>query len=186
LATAEGLILVLSGPGGAGKGTIARALAGADESIHLSRSWTTRAPRPGEDGEDYEFVDEPRFRAHIEADGFLEWAEFLGHLYGTPRPSAERGADLLLEIDLEGAKQVLSREPRAKVVLLLPPSPEIQEARLRARGDDEEHILRRLAKGREEEALGLDLAHYVVYNHDLTDAIGELRGIIEVLRAQES
>ncbi len=183
---ASPIIVVLSGPGGAGKGTVARAVAEADPHLSLSRSWTTRQPRAEDAGDDYVFVDEATFRAKVADDGFLEWAEFLGNLYGSPRP--EEGSDdvLLLEIELQGARQVLEREPSATLILLLPPSEEEQAARLRARGDDEAHVERRLAKGREEAAEGRAIAHHVVVNQDLGEAISEVRGIIEALRSQRA
>lgn len=183
---AEPIVVVLSGPGGAGKGTVARAVAQADADLVLSRSWTTRPPRAEDAGDDYVFVDEPTFRARIDEDGFLEWAEFLGNLYGSPRPEAGSTADLLLEIELQGARQVLERAPGSTLILLLPPSEEEQAARLRARGDDEAHVAKRLAKGREEAAEGRKIAHYVVVNEDLETAIAEVRGIIEGLRRQRS
>lgn len=182
----EPLIVVLSGPGGAGKGTVARAVAAADPNLLLSRSWTTRSPRGEDAGDDYVFVDEPTFRARVAADGFLEWAEYLGNLYGSPRPEADDPRDLLLEIELQGARQVLEREPGASVVLLLPPSEEEQAARLRARGDDEAHVARRLAKGREEAAEGKAIAQHVVVNDHLEEAVAEVRGIIEVLRERRT
>lgn len=183
---ARPIIVVLSGPGGAGKGTVARALAEADEHLTLSRSWTTRPPRAEDAGDDYVFVDRPTFEAKVAADGFLEWAEFLGNLYGSPRPEEGSEEDLLLEIELQGARQVLEREPSATLVLLLPPSEDEQAARLRARGDDEAHVASRLAKGREEAAEGRAIAQHVVVNEDLGEAIAEVRGIIEGLRSQRA
>ena len=128
--SAEPHLVVLIGPGGTGKGTIAAKLVELDDRLWLSRSWTTRAPRDGEHPEAYVFVDRDRFVAHERSGGFLEWAEFLGNLYGTPVPEAPPGSDVLLEIELEGARQVLEARPDATVILLVPPSEEVQEARL--------------------------------------------------------
>jgi len=171
-------MFVLFGPGGAGKGTIASRLVGEDPSLWLSRSWTTRARRPGETDDDYVFVDRAAFEERIRAGGFFEWAEFLGNLYGTPVPDPPAGTDVLLEIDLQGARQVRRLRPDATLILLLPPSPAVQEARLRARGDDEAHIAERLRAGAEEELEGRAIADQVVVNSDLTQATGDVAGIV--------
>ena len=177
------MIFVLFGPGGAGKGTIAGHLVAGDPSLWLSRSWTTRARRAGEPDDAYVFVDRPTFEARVRAGGFFEWAEFLGNLYGTPVPDPPPGRDVLLEIDLQGARQVRRLEPEATLILLKPPSPQVQEERLRARGDDEDHIARRLVAGAEEERQGLALADALVVNHDVTQATADVAGIVERCRS---
>jgi guanylate kinase len=148
----------------------------------LSRSWTTRPRRPGEAADAYTFVDRARFEEKIAADGFLEWAEFLGHLYGTPIPAAPTGKDVVLEIDLQGARQVRKRHPDALVVLLVPPSPEIQRQRLRQRGDDATEVDRRIAIGAEEMRLGRELTPFVVVNDEVDRAVSEVAGILDVHR----
>lgn len=180
--SAEPHLVVLIGPGGTGKGTVAARLVELDDRLWLSRSWTTRAPRDGEHPEAYVFVDRDRFDEHERSGGFLEWAEFLGNRYGTPVPEAPPGADVLLEIELEGARQVLEARPDAIVILLVPPSEEVQEARLRGRGDDEGHVARRLAKGRQELAEGRLLAHHEVVNDELAQSVDEVLGILRSLR----
>ncbi len=174
---------MLIGPGGAGKGTVANRLVARDPGLWLSRSWTTRPRRPAEPADAYVFVDRPTFEARVADGGFLEWAEFLGHLYGTPRPAPPPGCDVLLEIDLEGARQVVAQDPGALVVLLVPPSEAVQADRLRQRGDDEAHVAVRLAKGRQEERDGRQLAAHVVVNEDVDQAVAEVAGIVERTRA---
>jgi guanylate kinase len=175
---------VLIGPGGAGKGTLAAELVAQDPGLWLSRSWTTRAPRPGElERQAYVFVDRPTFEQAVEAGGFFEWAEFLDYLMGTPIPDPPPGSDVLLEIDVQGAEQVLAQRPDATVILLLPPSPEIQAQRLAARGDTEEHVRRRVELGRDEVERGARIAAFTVVNDDLVEARAELRSIIDRTRS---
>lgn len=150
--------------------------------LWLSRSWTTRPRRPHERPDAYVWVTPEEFRAHADAGGFLEWAEYLGNLYGTPVPHVAPGTDVLLEIDMQGAAQVVAACPDAVVVLLLPPSVEAQRARLVARGDAEAHLRRRLDKGVEEVAVGRTLARHEVVNADLDQAVGELAGIVAATR----
>jgi guanylate kinase len=149
-----------------------------DPSLWLSKSWTTRERRPGESEDAYTFVDRRTFEDHRDAGGFLEWAEFLGNLYGTPMPHPPPLKDIVLEIDLQGAVQVHEKYPDALIVLLLPPSLEVQAQRLRKRGDDDDEVARRVAKGAEEERLGRELTPYVVVNDDLTRAVSDIAGIL--------
>jgi len=154
-----------------------------DPTLWLSRSWTTRPKRAGENDEHYVFVDTDTFRRRIAENGFLEWAEFLGHLYGTPLPQPPAGCDVLLEIDVQGARQVLAKEPGAVVILLMPPSTEVQERRLTARGDPSDHVARRLEKGREEVRAAREIAAYEVVNDDVERATAEVAGIVEAARS---
>jgi guanylate kinase len=154
--------------------------------LWLSRSWTTRPRRPSETPDAYTFVDRDAFQARIDAGGFLEWAEFLGHLYGTPLPDAPPDQDVVLEIDLQGARQVKERHPDALVVLLVPPSPEVQRERLRHRGDDAAEVDRRIAKGAEEMRLGMELTPFVVVNDDVDRAVSEVAGILDLHRKRPS
>ncbi len=153
--------------------------------LWLSRSWTTRPRRPGEPETTYVFVDRPTFEARVAEGGFLEWAELPanGHLYGTPWPHPPPGADVVLEIDVQGAAQVLERHPDAVVVLVVAPSAEEAAARMRARGDDEEHVAARLELARSEEERGRRLASHVVVNDDLDRAVAEVAGILERSRS---
>jgi guanylate kinase len=171
------------GPGGAGKGTVAGRLVDEVRDLQLSRSWTTRARRPGEPADAYVFVDRPAFEAEVEAGGFFEWAEFLGNLYGTPLPDPQARADILLEIDVQGARQVRRKRPDSTLVLLVPPSVDVQRARLESRGDDEAHIAERLAAGAEEERGGREIADAIVVNHEVAQATRDVAGIVERRRA---
>lgn len=177
------MIFVLFGPGGAGKGTVAARLVEQVDGLRLSRSWTTRTRRPGEPADAYVFVDRADFEACAEAGAFFEWAEFLGNLYGTPLPDLDEPGDLLLEIDVQGARQVRRRRPDATLILLAPPSLTTQRERLESRGDDERHIAERLVAGAEEERAGRQIADAVVVNHDIDQATGEVAGIVERRRS---
>ncbi|MGH9020438.1 MAG: guanylate kinase [Acidimicrobiales bacterium] len=180
--SADPLIVVLIGPGGVGKGTLARGLVDADARLWLSRSWTTRPRRATEDGSEYVFVDRATFERAIDEDRFLEWAQFGGELYGTPRPSGAGDHDVLLEIDVQGAAQVRQHHPDAVVILVMPPSTQDLEERLRARGDSDDHVRRRLASTPDEVASGRRLATSVVVNDDAGRATGEILSILEGLR----
>jgi guanylate kinase len=173
----------VSGPGGAGKGTVVARLVERDPRLWLSRSWTTRPRRRSEAADAYTFVDRARFEAAVSEGRFLEWAEFLGHLYGSPLPEAPPGRDVVLEIDLQGAQQIRARFPDAVVVLLLPPSVEVQRRRLEGRGDDEEEVARRIALGAEEERIGRTLTPFVVVNDDVDRAVTEVAGILDERRS---
>jgi guanylate kinase len=130
-------------------------------------------------------VDQKTFLDRAQEGGFLEWATILGEYYGTPMPEPPEGCDVVLEIDVQGARQVLERRPEAYCVLIRAPSPDVQEQRLRGRGDSPEHIARRMALGKAEEAEGQELASYVVVNDDLDGAVRDLSGIVEDVRRRE-
>ncbi len=148
----------------------------------MSRSWTTRPRRTGERQDAYTFVDDERFDQAQSKGAFLEWAEFLGHRYATPLPDPPPDKDVLLEIDLQGARQVMARRPDSVLVLLVPPSEDVQAERLRRRGDSAEEVAQRLAKGRQEERDGRALTSHVVVNDDLDRAVSEVAGILERCR----
>lgn len=176
------LIIIVSGPGGAGKGTIVDALLALDDRLWLSRSWTTRARRDGESEDAYVFVSREQFESHREAGGFLESTEFLGNFYGSPEPSPDDGHDIVLEIELHGARQVKAKHPEALLVFVQPPSREEQQRRLTGRGDPDRHVEERLRKADEEEREGVALADLVVVNDDLGRAVGQLRDFIRAAR----
>ncbi len=172
-------LVVVSGPSGVGKSTVvARALA-LDPRIWLSVSATTRAPRPGEqDGREYFFVSDARFDELIRTDGLLEWAQFAGNRYGTPREPVEQmratGHPVLLEIEVQGARLVRAAVPAALLVFLEPPSWEILTSRLTGRGTEtDEAVQRRLAAARDELAAA-DEFDVVLVNADVGECAREL------------
>lgn len=187
--TAEGagqpLIFVVFGPGGVGKGTVVRRLLQVCEDLWLSRSWTTRPRRHGEPADAYVFTEREAFLDRVKAGGFVEWTEFAanGHLYGTPTLAAPLGEDIVLEIEVDGAAQVKAAYPEAVLILLASPSKEVQAQRLRARGDDERHVQRRLELGEQEDRVGRAMAEHVVVNDDLEQAVKELAGIVGCYRS---
>jgi guanylate kinase len=173
---------VLAAPSGTGKGTIVARLLADDARLWLSRSWTTRGRRAGEPEDAYVWVDEARFRAHADAEGFLEWAVVHGDLKGTPMPDPPEGRDVVLEIDVQGAEQVKRLHPDALVVFIRPPSREEQERRLRGRGEAGDVVARRLADAPAEEELGQRIADHVVVNDDVDRCVAEIQAIIEAAR----
>ena len=158
----KGLLIVVSGPAGSGKGTVNKKLLESGEYV-FSVSATTRAPRPGEvNGKDYHYITKEDFEHRIAAGEMLEYTQYCGNYYGTPLREAievlESGKNLILEIEVEGALNVKRLYPEAVLIMLLPPSFAVQEARLRGRGTEtEEKICERLARTREELP---ELSHY--------------------------
>lgn len=175
---------MLSGPGGAGKGTIVPRLLARDPQLWLSRSWTTRARRPGEAEDAYVFVDRETFERTIEEGGFLEWAPFLDYLQGTPMPDPPAGHDLLLEIDVQGARQIRMLDPSAVLIFVVAPSREEQERRLRGRGDPEDVVQKRLLRAIDEKAAAAELGAIEVVNDDVDRCVQEIAGIIAAERAR--
>lgn len=177
------MILVVSGPGGVGKGTVVERLLAADPQLWLSRSWTTRQRRPGEAADAYVFATREQFEERIASDGFLEWVEFLDYLQGSPVPEPPEGCDVVFEIDVHGARQIRDRFPDAVLVFIDAPSREHQEQRLRTRGDAEERITQRIAKADEEVELARQLGSTVVINHDVEQCVADLRRIVAAARS---
>ena len=180
------LIIVVSGPGGVGKSTIVEALVQRDDRLWLSRSWTTRERRPGEAEDAYVFVTREQFQQLIADNGFLEWTEFIGNMYGTPNPEAPAGRDIVLEIEVDGASQVKKMHPDAMLLFVLPPTREEQRARLQGRGDVEQKVEQRLRKAEDEEPIGKALADFVLINDDLNATIDEMLELINAARAKRA
>ncbi len=181
-----GEIFVLSAPSGAGKTTLIRRLfeiyPDVAQRLGFAVSRTTRPARKGEvDGRDYHFVDRERFQAEIEANGFLEWAVVHGHLYGTGRAEVEelrnRGRDVLLDIDIQGAEQVLDRCPEAVSIFILPPGFAELRRRLEGRASDSPEQVARRLRTATEEVRRCEMYEYVILNDDLEVACGSLAAV---------
>ncbi len=185
----RGLLFVVSAPSGTGKTTVVERLVQIFPDLGLSRSYTSRAMRAGEqDGVDYNFITRERFEAMIEEDAFLEWADVFGNLYGTGKADAEgeldEGRDLVLVIDVQGARQVRSHGANAIGIFVLPPSFEALEHRLRGRSkDSEEAIRKRLATARREIRAVAEY-EYVIVNDELDACVDRLRSIVLAERAR--
>jgi guanylate kinase len=188
--TRKGSLFVITAPSGAGKTSLTKALLAGEPGLKLSTSYTTRAPRPGEqNGREYHFVDEPTFLAMRERGEFLEHALVHGNRYGTSRKviaeTLERGQDLVLEIDWQGAAQVRTLYPDCVGIFILPPSVEELERRLRGRGQDTEAVIqRRLANAQEEMAHAGEF-EYRIINKDFDTAKAELAGIVRASRRRK-
>ncbi len=179
----EGILLVICGPSGVGKGTINRTLLASIDNLLNSISATTRAPRCGEvDGQDYFFITENQFQQYIEANALLEWAKVHDYFYGTPKYPVQQalaeGKDVLLEIDVQGALQIKHNYPEAVLVFLMPPSFDELERRLRNRGtENEEQIKRRLATANWELTM-VNKFDYVIINTVINEACEDVKAIL--------
>jgi guanylate kinase len=186
---ARGLLFIVSAPSGAGKTTVVERLVGQTPHLKMSRSYTSRRAREGEtDGVDYNFVTRERFEAMVAVGEFLEWADVFGNLYGTSAADTDRlleaGHDVVLVIDVQGARKVRRRGVETTAVFVMPPSFAVLEQRLRGRSkDSEQDIQQRLAVAREEVASYAEY-DFVVVNDELTAAVDRLRSIVVGERAR--
>ncbi len=179
----KGIIIVVSGFSGAGKGTIMKALTAKYDQYALSISATTRDPRPGEvNGREYFFVSNEEFEKLIADNGLIEHAGYVNHYYGTPRKFVEdklnAGIDVILEIEIQGALQIKEQYPDAVLLFVMPPSVAELEKRLRGRGTESDEVIRQRLKRAVEESVGIENYDYIVINDKLEDAVESVHGII--------
>lgn len=183
----SGKLYVVAAPSGAGKTTLVRLLLDSEPGVHLSISYTTRGPRPGEaDGREYHFVDVATFRAMMARGDFLEWAEVHGNFYGTSKvwiaDHLAAGHDVLLEIDWQGAQQVRAVFPQAIGVFILPPSMEELTRRLTGRGTDSAEVIERRLAAAQAEMRHVGEFDYVIINDGLEQALDDLRAVVRASR----
>lgn len=179
----KGMLVVISGPAGVGKGTLCRALLTQSTNLDYSVSVTTRASRPGEtDGKEYYFRSKEEFQKMIKDGELLEWAEFLGNFYGTPRFHVEamlnQGKTIILEIDIQGGKQVKNLYTEGVFVFIVPPSLEVLSERLHGRGTESEEVIQNRLARAHEELENIKDYDYVVENNDIKVAVEKIRSII--------
>lgn len=179
----KGLILIVSGPSGCGKGTVLQEVLGSRSDVYYSISATTRAPRPGEvDGVQYHFVTREAFEQLIAQDAVLEHAEYCGNYYGTPKqPILDHDAAgdiVILEIEVQGARQVMEKLPQAVSLFIAPPDLEVLEHRLRKRGTEEEATIQKRLAQAKEELTHIPEYDYVIVNGALEDAVADLNAIL--------
>lgn len=185
----KGKLLVISGPSGAGKSTVVFKAIEGREDICFSTSVTTRSPRPGEvDGREYFFVDFERFREMVEHNELLEHAEYVANRYGTPRfyveQRLEEGMNVVLDIEVQGARQVRKKMPEAVLIFIAPPSLEELERRLRGRGTDTESAIEGRLIRAQQEFQEADFYDYLIVNDDVEKAAAKLNAIIEAERCR--
>lgn len=181
-----GSVIVISGPGGVGKGTVVSRLLTNNPEYALSRSWTTRDQRPGEPDDAYTFVSTEEFEAAIEAGMFLEWDHHFGNYYASPVPADDDDRDLILEIDVNGARQIHENDHDALFIFIDTPSLEIQRERLSGRGDPIEKVDERMAGGAVERELAKELPYTYVANDDVARCALEIEGLIVEYRRSRS
>jgi len=184
-------VFIISAPSGSGKSTLVSHLLADLPGLMFSISYTTRQPRGAErDGESYHFVSRPAFEAMVARDEFLEWAEVFGNYYGTHRGILEEaralGRDLVLDIDVQGARQLVQKIPEAVTVFILAPSRQVLERRLRARGEDRDEVIERRLRDAAEEIRRYSDYHYVLINRELAESDAILSSIVRAERARRT
>lgn len=183
----KGILIVLSGFSGAGKGTLMKELMKTYDNYALSISMTTRNPREGEtDGKEYFFRDREVFEEKIAQNGFIEYAEYCGNYYGTPRDYVEaklaEGKDVILEIEIQGMRKVKAMFPEMLPLFVTPPSAAELERRLRGRGTETEEVIKKRLSRAGEEAQGVEDYEYIVINDDLKTCVEEIHSIVKAAK----
>ena len=183
----KGILIVVSGFSGAGKGTLMKELLKRYDNYALSVSMTTRAPREGEvDGESYFFVDKETFERTIAEDGLIEYASYCGNYYGTPREYVEKclqdGRDVILEIEIQGALKVKEKFPETLLLFVMPPSAAELKRRLEGRGTESPEVIRERLMRASDEAEGIENYEYLIINDDLDECVREMNDIINAAR----
>lgn len=183
----KGILIVLSGFSGAGKGTLMKELLKTYDNYALSISMTTRNPRPGEkDGREYFFSTREAFEEKIAQNGLIEYAEYCGNYYGTPRDYVERmleeGKDVILEIEIQGMRKVKKMFPQMLSLFVTPPSAAELERRLRGRGTETEEVIRKRLGRASEESCGVEDYDYIVINDRLEECVKEIHGIVQAAK----
>ncbi len=178
-----GILIVVSGFSGAGKGTLMKRLLERYDNYALSISMTTRLPRPGEEhGKHYFFVDRDEFEKHIEDDGLIEYADYCGNYYGTPRAYVEKcleeGRDVILEIEIQGALKIKNKFPDAVLLFVTPPDAGELQRRLASRGTETEDVIRKRLSRAVEEAQGVEKYDYIVVNDELEKCVEDIHAIM--------
>ncbi len=178
-------LIIITGPSGVGKGTVVKELLDKDKDIWLSVSATTRSPRMGEkNGENYYFISDEKFKDMIDKKEFLEWAKFAGNYYGTPlcnvNEKIEMGFIVLLEIEVEGAKQIKEKFPESLSIFLLPPSKEELERRIRNRGTEKEDAISKRLRRANFEIASSDKFDFVLTNRDINETV---KGIFKIINS---
>lgn len=179
----KGILIVVSGFSGAGKGTLMKKLMEEYDNYALSTSMTTRNPRPGEeDGREYFFVAKEQFEEKIGQDGLIEYANYCGNYYGTPRAYVEQqleaGKDVILEIEIQGALKIREKFPTALLLFVMPPSAKELRRRLIGRGTETQEVIDQRMHRAMEEAQGIERYDYIVINDQLEECVKELHAII--------
>jgi guanylate kinase len=191
MTNSKGIIIVVSGFSGAGKGTIMKELIKRYDRYALSVSATTRNPRPGEvDGREYFFVSNEEFEKLIAENGLIEHAGYVDHYYGTPRKFVEdklaEGKDVILEIEIQGALQIREQYPDAVLLFVMPPSARILKERLVGRGTETSDVIDQRLKRAREESQGIENYDYIVVNDDLDECVGRVNELILAAHATPS
>jgi len=184
-------VFIISAPSGSGKSTLVHRLLKSVPGLTFSISYTTRPPRPGEvDGVDYVFISRQEFEARLAKAEFLEFAEVFGNYYGTNRAAFEQaigqGRDLVLDIDVQGARQLKVAIPEAISIFVLPPSREVLEQRLRARSQDSEEVIQRRLRGAADEVRNYTQYDYVLINREIEESTARLSSIVEAERLRKA